>query len=145
MSILSAAIAALHNDERLEIVQCSAFYRTAPVGHEQQDDFLNAVCEVRTSLNASELLKVLQAVEHDAGRERSGLRWGPRTLDIDLLLFGELQLATPELTLPHPRMHERAFVLYPLQEIAPGLIVPGAGAVDQLAKACAGQTIMRLG
>jgi len=144
-AILNAAIDRLRRTESIEVVQCSAFYRTAPIGYEHQGDFLNAVCEISTSHTAIELLKVLQAIELDAGRKRDGPRWGPRTLDLDLLLYGDLQQTSPELTLPHPRMQERAFVLYPLLEIAPGLVVPGLGPVEEMADACAGQTIRRLG
>lgn len=143
-AILSEAIVEIRQTGQIEIVQCSDFYRTSPIGYDQQNEFVNAVCEIRTRIDAIALLHVLQGIESNAGRDRTGPRWGPRTLDIDLLLYGELQLATPELTLPHPRMYERAFVLYPLRDIAPGLVVPGAGPVDQLAKACAGQQIRRL-
>ena len=139
--ILSGAIEDLR---RTDGTRCSSFYRTAPLGYEQQGDFLNAVCEIETSLSPGDLLNRLQTIETKAGRDRNGPRWGPRTLDIDLLLYGDWRQESTELTLPHPRMHQRAFVLYPLMEIAPGLLVPDRGTVEDLAKACAEQTINRL-
>lgn len=109
--------------------RCSSVYRTAPVGYDAQPDFYNAVCQLFTSLDPHQLLARLQQVEQAQGRRREGHRYGPRTLDLDLLLFGEDCLDTPDLQLPHPRMHERGFVLYPLQEIMPGMTIPGRGSV----------------
>jgi 2-amino-4-hydroxy-6-hydroxymethyldihydropteridine diphosphokinase len=102
------------------LVQSSSFYRTAPV-ESSGPDYINAVAELRTTLGPYELLAALQRIEQLAGRERP-YRNAPRTLDLDLLLYGELQQDDPVLTLPHPRMYERAFVLVPLAEIAPAQV-----------------------
>lgn len=109
----------------------SRLYRSAPVGPQPQPEYVNAVAAIATALAPTELLAELQAIEARHGRVR-GPRWGPRTLDLDLLLYDDAVIATPELTVPHPRIAERAFVLVPLAEIAPGLEVPGAGAVAKL-------------
>ncbi|MCG8991397.1 2-amino-4-hydroxy-6-hydroxymethyldihydropteridine diphosphokinase [Laribacter hongkongensis] len=106
----------------------SPLYRTAPVGYADQPDFVNAVALVETGLTPQELLAALQKLEEQGGRVRS-FRNAPRTLDLDLLVYGEVQLDTPELTLPHPRMHERTFVLMPLADVAPDLLIPGCGRV----------------
>lgn len=124
---------------RTRVVGKSSLYRTAPIGHETQPDFINAVAKLETGLPVERLLAELQAVEKDHGRERS-FRNAPRTLDLDLLLFGNAKLNSPQLTLPHPRMHERAFVLEPLLEIAPHL-----EAYKPFRAACAGQKIERIG
>ena len=102
------------------VARKSSLYRTAPVGHADQPDFINAVAQLETGLPAERLLAELQEVEQRHGRKRSFPN-APRTLDLDILLFGELKLQSRELTVPHPRMHERAFVLMPLLEIAPEL------------------------
>lgn len=125
------------------LLACSSLYRTAPVGYTDQPDFINAVCAIETGLAAADLLRFMLALEQSQGRVRE-LAGGPRTLDLDLLLHGDLERAEPGLVLPHPRLHERAFVLYPLAEIAPGLVVPGRGRVEELLRGCAGQTIERL-
>ena len=118
----------------------SSLYRTAPVGLRQQPDFINAVVGLDTRLSAGELLTELLAVEARFGRVRS-IPNAPRTLDLDLLLYGDLVCAGEQLTLPHPRMHQRAFVLVPLAEIAPGLVIPGRGSVESLLGNCADQRI----
>lgn len=111
----------------------SAFYRTPAWGKTDQPDFLNAVVELRTRLTAPVLLESLLDIEARFGRVRSEAeRWGPRVIDLDLLLYGDDNLDQPGLTLPHPRLHERAFVLVPLAEIAPSLEVPGRGRVADL-------------
>jgi 2-amino-4-hydroxy-6-hydroxymethyldihydropteridine diphosphokinase len=102
------------------VAKRSSLYRTAPVGYASQPDFVNAVAQLETGLPAERLLAELQEVEGRHGRKRSFPN-APRTLDLDLLLFGDLALRTPALEIPHPRMHERAFVLKPLLEIAPDL------------------------
>jgi 2-amino-4-hydroxy-6-hydroxymethyldihydropteridine diphosphokinase len=126
------------------VVRCSSLYRTAPVGLTAQPDFINAVCALDTTLAPHALLQYLLSIEREHGRERGPLPGGPRTLDLDLLLYGYVVLMTPSLSIPHPRLHERAFVLYPLQEIAPTLVVPGHGPVADLARACAGQAAVRV-
>ena len=108
------------------------FYRrlreTAPVGGVPQGLYLNAAATLRTGLSPRELLDGLLAIERAHGRDRlTEARWGPRTLDLDLILYGDLIINEPGLVLPHPRMHERSFVLEPLAEIAPGWVVPGRG------------------
>ena len=113
------------------LVKRSSVFRTAPVGYADQPDFLNAVAQLETGLPAARLLGELQAIESRHGRERPFPN-APRTLDLDLLIFGDLELQSPSLTVPHPRMHERAFVLEPLAEIAPTTEVPGHGRVKDL-------------
>lgn len=113
------------------------------MGLVDQPDFINAVCKIDTDLAALDLLHALLAIELTQGRIRD-IPGGPRTLDLDLLLYGDLVCHETGLTLPHPRLHERAFVLYPLSELAPELNIPGRGRVDKLLAACAGQAIERL-
>lgn len=123
------ALARLPATRRLEH---SAFYRSRPHGVVAQPDFVNAVAALETRLSPFALLCCLQEIERQQGRVRSAIRWGPRTLDLDLLLFGEIHIHSPDLTLPHPHLHRRSFVLYPLHEIAPRLVIPGKGAVAEL-------------
>jgi 2-amino-4-hydroxy-6-hydroxymethyldihydropteridine diphosphokinase len=111
----------------------SRLYRSPPWGRTDQDDFINAVIELRTRLAPRVLLDYLLEVEERFGRVRDeGDKWGPRTLDLDLLIFGEEILNLPGMHVPHPRMHERAFVLVPLAEIAATLLIPGRGQVGDL-------------
>ncbi len=129
-------------------LRCSSFYRSAPVGLTAQPDFVNAVCEVTTTLDPSALMQALLDIEAQRGRVRA-VPGGPRTLDLDLILYlsaqGEvIRRQEPGLTLPHARLHERAFVLYPLSEIAPDLDIPGRGRARDLLTHCAGQGIERL-
>jgi len=116
---------------RTRLLARSSLYRSAPVGYAAQPDFINAVAALDTALEARELLRELQAIEERHARSRSFAN-APRTLDLDLLLFGDERLAEPALVVPHPRMHERAFVLVPLAEIAPDAVVPGRGRVGDL-------------
>lgn len=122
---------------------CSSLYRTAPVGYAEQPDFINAVCALETQLEAHTLMQALLEVEQAQGRRRD-IPGGPRTLDLDLLLYDDVVCHELGLTLPHPRLHERAFVLYPLAELAPGLVIPGHGPVEDLLPGCRGQAIERL-
>lgn len=138
-----AGAAALDRLPDTRRISCSSLYRTAPVGRVDQPDFINAVCEIETALPARELMQALLEIERERGRVRD-VAGGPRTLDLDLLLYGNSVLDEPGLTVPHPRLHERAFVLYPLQEIAPQLAIPGRGRVGDLVAGCAGQGIERL-
>ncbi|MDD3582361.1 MAG: 2-amino-4-hydroxy-6-hydroxymethyldihydropteridine diphosphokinase [Desulfobacca sp.] len=108
----------------IEIEQVSAYYATPPVGVTNQPWFVNAVARLRTQLGAESLLASLLTVEDDMGRART-IHWGPRLIDLDLLLYNDLVLETPTLTLPHPEMHRRGFVLIPLAEIAPHAWHPG--------------------
>ncbi|RTL48479.1 MAG: 2-amino-4-hydroxy-6-hydroxymethyldihydropteridine diphosphokinase [Rhodocyclaceae bacterium] len=138
-----AALEALKNLSHSRLVATSSLYRTAPVGLKDQPDFINAVAALETELTPAALLEELFAIEARFGRRRS-VRNAPRTLDLDLLLHGNTRSDHPAITLPHPRMHERAFVLAPLAEIAPDLAIPGQGEVKQLLSACASQAISRL-
>jgi len=111
----------------------SAFYRTPAWGKTDQPAFINAVVELRTRMPAQVLLESLLEIEARFGRVRSEAeRWGPRVIDLDLLAYGDEVVDQPGLTLPHPHLHERAFVLVPLAEIAPGLVIPGRGEVSTL-------------
>ena len=130
--------------EQTHVELCSSFYRTAPVGLREQPDFINAVCRVRTRQDPAMLMRNLLEIERAHGRTREGGQGGPRTLDLDLLLYGDREIRTPDLTVPHPRLHERAFVLYPLHEIAPDLAIPGHGVLRELLSACAGQRVEKL-
>lgn len=122
----------------------SSLYRSAPVGYAHQPDFVNAVVRLETRLPAERLLSAMQAIEARHGRERPFPN-APRSLDLDLLLFDELRLDTERLALPHPRMHERAFVLKPLLEIAAGISIPGHGAAEALLANCGDQAVEKLG
>jgi 2-amino-4-hydroxy-6-hydroxymethyldihydropteridine diphosphokinase len=117
---------------RARVVAVSSFRETEPWGVAEQPDFVNAVAAIETELRPRELLDDLLSVERELGRVRTGPRFGPRTIDLDLLLYGDLQLDEPGLTLPHPRLHERRFVLEPLFELDPALVVPGRGTVSDL-------------
>jgi 2-amino-4-hydroxy-6-hydroxymethyldihydropteridine diphosphokinase len=119
-------------DERVGVVAVSSVRETEPWGYADQPSFLNAAAAVETDLGARELLAVLLEIERELGRTRDGPRYGPRAIDLDLLLFGDETVAEPGLTIPHPRLHERRFALEPLAELDPALIVPGRGAVSQL-------------
>ena len=110
----------------------STIRETEPWGFEDQPKFLNAVAELETDLTARDLLDRLLVVEQSLGRTREGPRWGPRTIDLDLLLYGDERLDEPDLTVPHPHLHERLFVLEPLAELDPALEVPGKGLVSDL-------------
>lgn len=125
------------------LVARSPLYRSAPVEAPAQPEFVNAVAQVDTQLSAPQLLEGLLAIEARHARQRS-TRNAPRTLDLDLLLYDEMSLASPMLTLPHPRMHLRAFVLRPLLDLDPRAEIPGRGAAGELLRACATQAIERL-
>ncbi len=121
---LHNALTHISNLPNSELLACSSFYASRPMGPQDQPDYVNAVAKLKTVLTPLELLSALQAIELTQGRERKGERWGPRTLDLDILLFGEQQIQTPELTVPHYGMKSREFVLYPLFELAPELLLP---------------------
>ncbi len=125
------------------LVTRSSLYLSAPVGYMDQPAFINAVAEIETSLAPHALLDALLELEHKRGRVREVLN-GPRTLDLDVLLYDELQCHEHGLTLPHPRMYERAFVLKPLLEIAPACHIPGQGIAGLLLENCANQIIQRV-
>ncbi len=140
---LAAASAALDALPGTSVVARSSLWRTAPIDA-QGDDYVNAVVRLRTSLSPHALLDAMQAIESRHGRTRP-YRHAPRTLDLDLLLHDATRCDDARLVLPHPRMHERAFVLAPLAELAPSLEIPGHGAVHALLARCATQRITRLG
>jgi 2-amino-4-hydroxy-6-hydroxymethyldihydropteridine diphosphokinase len=143
-SQLRDALGRLRAVKGVEVLRVSHFYRTPPWGDELQDDFINAVTQIETSLEPIPLLHELQAIENLMGRQRNKRRWGPRVIDIDLLLYGEEQFQTEELELPHPRMHERAFVLMPLCELDARLEIPGRGVSGELLKQLDCNGIFRL-
>jgi 2-amino-4-hydroxy-6-hydroxymethyldihydropteridine diphosphokinase len=121
---IHAGVRALGNVPGIRVVRLSSIIETDPVGPPGQGPYLNAAAELETTLDPHALLDAMLKVERAHGRDRSaGERWGPRTLDLDLLIYDDLALDEPGLTLPHPRMHERPFVLRPLAEIAPGLVL----------------------
>jgi 2-amino-4-hydroxy-6-hydroxymethyldihydropteridine diphosphokinase len=127
----------------VRLLRASSLYRTAPIDSSGYD-YINAVAEVDTSLSARALLAALHDIEQAHGRERP-YRNAPRTLDLDLLLFDDEVIGeAPTLIVPHPRMHERAFVLAPMAELAPGLVIPGRGRVADLLAGVAGQAIARI-
>lgn len=122
----------------VKVTRVAPVYHTAPVGFTDQNWFLNTVAEVETSLPPQDLLAALLAIEKRLGRVR-GRRWGPRTIDLDLLLYGDERIATPELTVPHPRLTGRAFAVVPLADLAPGLVLPGGAKARELAAVLAAQ------
>jgi 2-amino-4-hydroxy-6-hydroxymethyldihydropteridine diphosphokinase len=142
VAALRAAVQALAALPGTALVATSGLYASAPVDA-QGPEFINAVAHLRTSLAPQELLLALQAVESDAGRQRP-YRHAPRTLDLDLLLHGNTVCQTPQLTLPHPRLHLRRFVLAPLLELAPQLQLPGLGPAQRWLPAAAEQAVRRL-
>lgn len=129
----------------VELTRCSSLYRTPPWGELDQPPFLNAVCEARTALSPHELLAKVKRLERALGRVDSR-RWGPRAIDVDVLLYADATLRSPDLVIPHPYLHQRAFVLLPLSELAPQLRHPVLGAtIAELAAAAGGEGIERLG
>jgi 2-amino-4-hydroxy-6-hydroxymethyldihydropteridine diphosphokinase len=137
------AIAALQELPRTDLVVRSSLYRSAPFGPVKQPDFVNAVAQLETELDAAGLFRQLQAIEQRQGRLR-GKRWGPRIIDLDLLVFADQVIGTKVLNVPHPGIAERNFVLLPLQEIAPDLIIPGLGKVADIAVDTARPRISRI-
>lgn len=140
---LRAVMRELGSLPSMRLLKSSSLYRTAPVGLKDQPDFINAAVVLETELDSHALLQTLFGIEQRFGRQRS-IPNAPRTLDLDLLLYGDEVSTDNTLTLPHPRMHERAFVLAPLAEVAPGLSIPGKGAVVDLLAQCADQQIQRM-
>ena len=133
---IQTAIRALQEFPQSELMAISPIYRSAPMGPQDQPYYLNAVVKLATSLSARELLLQLQAQENAQGRVREK-RWGPRSLDLDLLLHGENVMDDAELPLPHPGIYDRNFVLYPLYDIEPGLVFPDGNRLTQLMQSCA--------
>ena len=138
------AVEQLRKTARLEVLEVSSFYLTPPWGDEQQGDFVNAVVKGSTDLEPLDLLFHCQAIENAMGRKRDGRRWGPRVIDIDILLYGELQMNSGDLVIPHPRMHERGFVLVPMAELDDNVDIPGRGNVAFLLRKVDTTQIRRL-
>ena len=138
-----AALSALEAHPQIQIEKTSSLYVTAPVGYDDQPDFVNAVCSVRTSLDGVSLLAVLNRIEEDFGRERT-FRNAPRTLDLDIIDFDGISSDDPHLTLPHPRAHERSFVMKPLAEILPDFVLGGHERAADLAAALGDEGIRLL-
>jgi 2-amino-4-hydroxy-6-hydroxymethyldihydropteridine diphosphokinase len=131
-ALIAAALELLGAEDGVEVVAVSSLRETDPVGYEDQPRFLNAAVALETALTPREVLDRLLAVERQLGRTRDGPRYGPRTIDLDLLLYGEEIVDEPGLRVPHPRLAERRFALEPLFELNPGLVIPGVGPVSAL-------------
>jgi 2-amino-4-hydroxy-6-hydroxymethyldihydropteridine diphosphokinase len=127
-----SALSAMGGLPASRIVRTSRLYRSPPMDGTEQPDYINAVAAMLTQLDPSAFLHALQTIENQHGRERHAERWGPRTLDLDLLVFGDLEISNNELTVPHPGIASRSFVLLPLCEVAPRLRVPGLAVVQDL-------------
>ncbi|EGU34962.1 2-amino-4-hydroxy-6-hydroxymethyldihydropteridine pyrophosphokinase [Vibrio sp. N418] len=128
----NSAIEALKQLPRSEFIQASMLYSSTPMGPQNQPDYINAVVAIQTELTPLELLDCTQAIELEQGRVRKDERWGPRTLDLDIILYGNEEIDSERLTVPHYGMREREFVLYPLAEIAPNLTLPDGTELAQL-------------
>lgn len=137
------ALQTIANTTNIKLIKASSLYRTVPVGYDNQPDFINAVAEIETDLSPIALLQTLLEIETQHGRERPFPN-APRVLDLDVLLYEGVATNTPELTLPHPRMHNRGFVMLPLAEIAPKINIGNHGYADDLAAKCDNQGISKL-
>jgi 2-amino-4-hydroxy-6-hydroxymethyldihydropteridine diphosphokinase len=126
---LKGAMELLGESNWIEVINYSSIYETDPVGFTEQDPFLNMIVEITTSLSAPEVLEIIQGIEKSAGRKRE-IKWGPRTLDLDILLFNQQNIETEELIVPHPRMCDRAFVIIPLMELNKGLMIQGKSIIE---------------
>jgi 2-amino-4-hydroxy-6-hydroxymethyldihydropteridine diphosphokinase len=126
------------------LIARSSLYSSKPMGASGQPDYVNAVVAVDTVLSPQALLQMLQAIERRRGRERTDEKWGPRVLDLDLLLYGGRQIETADLTVPHPGLHERDFVLVPLGEIAGDINIPGRGRLSALTSGCENHSLRKL-
>ncbi|MCC2617154.1 2-amino-4-hydroxy-6-hydroxymethyldihydropteridine diphosphokinase [Aestuariibacter halophilus] len=133
---LADALAAMAALPQTQVAATSSLYASRPMGPQDQPDYVNAVCALETTLAAEDLLDALQHIEQQQGRVRKDQRWGARTLDLDILLFGEQCIDTPRLTVPHYGLREREFVLCPLAEIAPQLILPGGDRLQSVLNNC---------
>jgi 2-amino-4-hydroxy-6-hydroxymethyldihydropteridine diphosphokinase len=131
-AMLRSALEQLAAEPGIEVVAVSKLRDTDPVGITDQPRFLNAAAAVETGLSAHDLLDRLRGIERRLGRTREGPRFGPRTIDLDLLLYGDEQIDEPGLEVPHPRLHERLFALEPLADLDPDLVVPGRGALADI-------------
>ncbi len=142
---LEIAFELLDGIRNTSLIRQSSLYRSAPFGGVEQPDFVNAVASLLTQLSAPELLRELQRIENERGRERGDVRWGPRVLDLDLLVYSNQDIDAQGLTVPHPGISERNFVLLPLAEIAPELSIPGLGRIANLDADCIEPRISRIG
>ena len=141
---LDSAFDLLSSIPDTRLVRRSSLYSSAPFGGVEQPDFVNAVAALLTRLSAINLLRELQRIEAERGRERGEVRWGPRVLDLDLLVYSDQRIDEPDLAVPHPGIGERNFVLLPLQEVAPSLNVPGLGPVSSIGASLEEPRISRL-
>ncbi len=142
---INRAFVELAEPPQTRVLARSHLYKSKPLGPLDQPDYLNAVAVLETQLEPLDLLHGLRALEERHGRRRAGERhWGPRSLDLDILVYGDIRMQTPELTLPHPGVHARSFVLYPLAEVAPALVIPGHGSVQALRDRCHAPAIERV-
>ncbi len=130
---------------RTRLIKKSSLYRSAPFGGVEQPDFVNAAAALMTRLSAAEMLIELQRIENERGRERGDVQWGPRVLDLDLLVYSNQKINEHGLIVPHPGIGERNFVLLPLGEVAPGLIIPGLGHIERLNVSFSEPAISRIG
>jgi 2-amino-4-hydroxy-6-hydroxymethyldihydropteridine diphosphokinase len=137
------ALETIANTTNIKLIKASSLYRTVPVGYDNQPDFINAVAEIETDLNPLALLDRLLEIETQHGRERPFPN-APRVLDLDVLLYEGVATSSPALTLPHPRMHTRGFVMLPLAEIAPKISIGNHGYADDLAAKCDNQGVSKL-
>lgn len=140
---LARAVQALSMQEGVDVTALSSLWETPPWGVEDQPYFLNGCVLIETTLSAFSLLELCLSIERASGRER-GMRWGPRTLDVDIIFYGDTEMTTDRLTLPHPRMKDRPFVLAPLAEIAPAKVMLGRTVEDHL-KAAGSEGLVRVG
>jgi len=129
---IESALDELREIPETRVISRSSLYRSSPLGGIEQPDFVNAVAAVLTTLGPRDLLRNLKAIERRRGRDRNGQRWGPRVIDLDLLVFSRAVLSEAGLSIPHPGIAERNFVLLPLREIAPDLVIPGLGRVASI-------------
>ena len=137
------AIQSIDNQTTIHLISTSYFYQTEAIGPGDQPDYINAAIKIKTSLSANQLLLALQNIENQQGRVRKE-RWGARTLDLDILIFDQLIENSEQLTLPHPRAHERAFVLAPLKDLDANLIIPKRGNISNILANCSMQGIVKL-
>jgi len=143
-TILAGAFKRLENTSGIQIIARSSWYKTAPIGEPEQSDYLNACAILQVAMSPEAVLAILMKIEQEFGRVRN-VRWGPRTLDLDILLYENMIVDTPDLQIPHPRMVERAFVLIPLAEIAPLWIEPISGnTISQLVQKLDASQVIRL-
>ncbi|MCW8091951.1 2-amino-4-hydroxy-6-hydroxymethyldihydropteridine diphosphokinase [Alteromonas sp. ASW11-130] len=141
---IESAFLAIAELEHTRLLRTASLYQSAPMGPQNQPDFINSVCLVETGLEPEVLLKQLQQIENDHGRERKGERWGPRTLDLDILLYGNYEIDTDILTIPHSGIADREFVLVPLFEIAPNMVMPDGKPISQWVASCSLDGLKRL-